>query len=186
MDNLSDDLLIKQIPQGSESAKAALSILYDRYCPYMIRQAQKAGLSPEDVDTAVQDTFVKVWNSAHQYDAKRGAVSTWLMTITRNTILSLKRKKVPKTVAWENLDLVIATNIHPGSDQFFIKLEVLEFLESLEPEQRLILKYILYGYVYEEIAALIGVSLDVFKKEQAQIREVWREKRRKGDSDESS
>jgi RNA polymerase sigma factor (sigma-70 family) len=44
----------------------------------------------EDV---AQETFVRAWRHASTYDARRGAVSSWLLTIARNLALDRARLK---------------------------------------------------------------------------------------------
>jgi RNA polymerase sigma-70 factor (ECF subfamily) len=38
-----------------------------------------------------QETFVRAWRFAQGYDARRGAVSTWLLTIARNVAVDVLR-----------------------------------------------------------------------------------------------
>jgi len=42
-------------------------------------------------EEAVQDTFLKVWNHAREYQPQRGALQIWLLTIARRTALDCLR-----------------------------------------------------------------------------------------------
>src|SRR5204863_8978822 len=49
----------------------------------------------EDV---AQETFVRAWRHAATYDARRGAVASWLLTIARNLALDPARLKGARPV----------------------------------------------------------------------------------------
>jgi RNA polymerase sigma-70 factor, ECF subfamily len=58
--------------------------LYDRYgravYSLIYRVVRDAGVA-EDL---VQETFLRVWNRAHSFDAERGALGPWILTVARN------------------------------------------------------------------------------------------------------
>ncbi len=43
-------------------------------------------------EDCTQDVFVSLWRGAGSYDPKRARVTTWLLTITRNTAIDLVRR----------------------------------------------------------------------------------------------
>jgi RNA polymerase sigma-70 factor (ECF subfamily) len=85
-----DIVLIRRIEQRDESA---LSELYQQYggLVYSIayRVLQNSGLAEE----VTQDTFLKVWNQIHTWDAQRGKLTTWLLTITRYAAIDRLRQE---------------------------------------------------------------------------------------------
>jgi RNA polymerase sigma-70 factor (ECF subfamily) len=48
---------------------------------------------PQAAEDVAQETFVRAWRHATTYDARRGAVSSWLLTIARNVALDRARLK---------------------------------------------------------------------------------------------
>src|ERR671931_1672148 len=44
-------------------------------------------------DEVIQETYVKIWRSAGQFDPARSAPITWMVTIARNRAIDLVRKK---------------------------------------------------------------------------------------------
>jgi RNA polymerase sigma-70 factor (ECF subfamily) len=47
--------------------------------------------SPALAEEVAQEAFLKAWRRAASYDARRGRVATWLLTITRNTAVDAVR-----------------------------------------------------------------------------------------------
>ena len=46
---------------------------------------------PHDPEDVLQEAFLKAWRHAASYDARRGRVATWLLTITRNAAVDAVR-----------------------------------------------------------------------------------------------
>jgi RNA polymerase sigma-70 factor (ECF subfamily) len=62
----------------------ALAVIYDRYAQpaysVLLRITRDVGVA-EDL---LQELFMRVWNRARDYDAQRGAIGSWMLTIARN------------------------------------------------------------------------------------------------------
>lgn len=80
-DPMSDADLVGQVIGGSEGALAAL---YDRHGRTVFSAAMRASGDASIAEEVVQETFLTLWNRAELYDPTRGALSSWLQTITRN------------------------------------------------------------------------------------------------------
>jgi RNA polymerase sigma-70 factor, ECF subfamily len=48
----------------------------------------RMGLDAATSEDIAQDTFLRVWRSARSFDPRRGAASTWVLTIARNLALT--------------------------------------------------------------------------------------------------
>src|SRR2546426_7456293 len=72
---------------------AALEELYDRYGDLLYSLALRIVGSPSDAEEVLQDTWVQAWRNAGHYDAGRGAVGAWLVTIARSRALDRVRSK---------------------------------------------------------------------------------------------
>jgi RNA polymerase sigma-70 factor (ECF subfamily) len=85
---LSDESLLAGMANGNQDAAASFVRRY---------QARVFGLALTVIGEAAvaeevaQETFVKAWRHASTYDARRGRVSTWLLTITRNAAVDAVR-----------------------------------------------------------------------------------------------
>src|SRR5436190_3250372 len=84
-----------------------------------------------------QDVFVKAWRNAAGYDARRGAVLSWLLGITRNAAIDVLRLKRAEPVDPEALAtrLQAETGAATAADREE-RARVLDALAGLVPEQR--------------------------------------------------
>lgn len=87
----------------------ALETLYDRYSrlvhSLVLRMLQQAA-SAEEI---VQDVFLQLWRNAHLYQASRGPLLPWLLTLARNRALDHMRLKREKQRRREDeIDEVVA------------------------------------------------------------------------------
>src|SRR6266700_7627673 len=69
----------------------ALAELYDRYgrttFALILRVVRDAGIA-EDL---VQETFLRVWNRVHGFDAQKGSIGPWLLAVARNRAIDYLR-----------------------------------------------------------------------------------------------
>ena len=69
----------------------ALAELYDRYgriaYSLILRIVRDTGVA-EDL---VQETFLRVWNRVHGFDADKGAIGPWLLAVARNRAIDYLR-----------------------------------------------------------------------------------------------
>jgi RNA polymerase sigma-70 factor (ECF subfamily) len=85
---VSDEALLAGMAAGDGQAAAAFVRRY---------QARVYGLAltvvgvPAVAEEVAQEAFVRAWRFAGGYDPRRGAVATWLLTITRNAAVDVLR-----------------------------------------------------------------------------------------------
>jgi RNA polymerase sigma-70 factor (ECF subfamily) len=60
---------------------------YDRVMSWVMFKVSNR----EDAEEIVQDVFMKVYNNLSKYDSDQSAISTWIMNITKNTIIDYWR-----------------------------------------------------------------------------------------------
>jgi RNA polymerase sigma-70 factor (ECF subfamily) len=69
----------------------ALAELYDRYgrltFSLIVRMVRDTGVA-EDL---VQETFLRVWNRIHGFDAQKGSIGPWLLAVARNRAIDYLR-----------------------------------------------------------------------------------------------
>src|SRR5471032_1316158 len=86
-----DDLaLIVRVAAGDESA---FSALFDRWQPVVRAVADRILSDADEADDVVEETFWQAWRGAARFDASRGSVQTWLLTIARTRSLDRLRAR---------------------------------------------------------------------------------------------
>ena len=78
--------------------QAACTHLFDLTAQGIYRLAYSLLLHVQDAEDVVQEVFVYVFRSLHQYDPARGSFSTWLYTITVSRSRNARRRKVLPTI----------------------------------------------------------------------------------------
>ena len=80
-DARSDSHLMGRLVEGSQDA---LEELYDRHVQAVFATALRLSRDRGIAEEVVQETFLTLWNRAETFDASRGALVAWLVTIARN------------------------------------------------------------------------------------------------------
>lgn len=80
--------LLTRISAGDE---AALAAFYDQFSRLVFSVTYHVLQNDILAEEVTQDTFLKIWNRAHQWDSSRGKVTTWLLTIARYTAIDRLR-----------------------------------------------------------------------------------------------
>lgn len=70
---------------------SALSQLYDAYGASLYGVVLRTVCSKEIAEQVIQDTFIKIWYNAASYDASKGRLYTWMLSIARNTAIDATR-----------------------------------------------------------------------------------------------
>jgi RNA polymerase sigma-70 factor, ECF subfamily len=62
----------------------AMNDLYDRYGRLTYSLIFRIVRNPATSQDLVQETFLRIWNRVQSFDAERGALGAWVLTIARN------------------------------------------------------------------------------------------------------
>jgi RNA polymerase sigma-70 factor (ECF subfamily) len=85
-----DRLLVGRVVLGDETALAAL---YDRWVDRVYSIAAHVLGASDQADDVVEKTFSQIWKDAGRYNAERGSVAAWIVTIARSHALTLRRSE---------------------------------------------------------------------------------------------
>ncbi len=161
MDGLSDEALLAGLGSGDHEAAAAF---VRRFQGRVYGLALTMLRDPGAADEVAQETFVRAWRHADTYDARRGRVPTWLLTIARNLAIDRARLRTPTPVDPDaiasELDLAGAGAPVDVAERERVRRAV----GSLPDDQRRALVLAMYaGRTAREISELDGVPLGTVK-----------------------
>jgi RNA polymerase sigma factor (sigma-70 family) len=146
--------------------RAAVGVLYDRFSVMLFGLINRIVRSEEVAEDVLQETFLKVWRSFDSYDASKGALATWLMSVARSVAIdkvrsrgfrdSLKNQSIDNSVP--QVDSQLTTTIAADG------IGVEDLLSRLRPEQQQIIALVYYqGYTHEEAARELAMPLGTVK-----------------------
>jgi len=163
---VSDEGLLASMAAGDPDAAA---VFVRRY------QARVFGLAYTIVGVAAvaedvaQEVFVKAWRFAGAYDARRGAVATWLLAIARNAAVDAVRASRDRPYDPSVLvDLVMARQSEPDpdppGDRYEDRERVRAALRELPRDQAVaVVSAACYGLTAREIAERENIPLGTAK-----------------------
>jgi len=89
-DTASDHELLLGFGRGdSESGR----MFVDRFQRRVFGLARSVMGDPTEAEEIAQEALLRAWRNAESFDAQRGSVSSWLLTITRNLAIDALRKQ---------------------------------------------------------------------------------------------
>lgn len=89
----SDAALMDRIVQRDADA---LEVLYDRHSRAVFSLVYRITQQRPTAEEVTQDIFLLLWRNARHYDAQRGPLEPWLLTLARNRALDTLRLKREK------------------------------------------------------------------------------------------
>lgn len=154
-----DALLAERLRAGD---REALGELYDRYASVAMAVAVRVVTDRELAEDLVHDAYVAVWQKIDRFDASRGSLRAWLLTIVRNRAIDRLRGTRPSIEVGEaDQQSLLRTGPNPTWEtalQQRSASELRQAMESLPQEQRQAVELAYFGgRTYREIAQLTGV-----------------------------
>src|SRR5262249_49463806 len=163
--SVSDDALVAGLAAGDQDAASAFVRRFQRRVFGLARTIVADDRAAEDI---AQEAFVRAWRHAGAYDARRGSVASWLLTITRN--LAIDAVRVRRPIAFDPDDLLELDVLSEerGPDQLAQLTDdsqrLRAALEQLPLEQRrAIVLAGLLGYTAREVGEIEGIPLGTAK-----------------------
>jgi RNA polymerase sigma-70 factor (ECF subfamily) len=140
----------------------ALGELYDRYASIALATALRVVGGRDEAEDVVHDAFVAVWRKIDRFDARRGSLRGWLMTVVRNRAIDRvrARRTTVDVDAADELSL-LRTGPNPTWEDALGRAaagDLRAALAELPVEQRRAVELAFFeGYTYREVAELTGV-----------------------------
>jgi RNA polymerase sigma-70 factor (ECF subfamily) len=161
----SDEQLMLRV---RERDAAAFADLYDRYARIAYSVALRLMREASAAEDVVQDAFISLWRLADRFDAGRGSVRTYILSIVHHRAVDILRSARMQRQADAEPETLEST-----PDTLNVEHAVLHRIEArklraavghLPEEQRTIVELAYFhGYAYPEIASMLGIPLGTVK-----------------------
>ena len=169
----------------AEKDAGALEALYDRYGRAAFSLARRILTEETLAQDVVQEVFLSLWRNAGRFDAGRGTVATYLLSMTHHRAVDVVRRE-ENLRRWRTSDEGLELEADPkvrvedeveASER---RAEVRAALKELPDAQREAVALAYFGgYTQREVAALVGVPLGTVKTRMAagmrKLREALRD-----------
>ena len=159
----SEDQLIVLLKDRNENG---FHYLYDHYSGALYGVILRIVQSKDYTEEIIQDVFVKIWNSIHQYDSSKGRFYTWMINIARNQAIDKTRSKNFKNSSQNSSleDSVYVSETVPSAGASVDTMDVQNWLLHLPEENRQLMRLAYFmGYTQEEISKELNMPLGTVK-----------------------
>jgi RNA polymerase sigma-70 factor (ECF subfamily) len=161
-----DAALVQGLSTGDEDAAVAFVRRFQSPVYGLALSITRDSGLAEDVS---QEVFVRAWRAAATYDGRKGSVSTWLLTITRNAAIDAVRSRRTVSVTDDLLDTLLMGTMGPSDaeDRMLGRVEgarAAARLRTLPPEQaRAVVLAVIGGCTAAEVSAREHIPLGTAK-----------------------
>ena len=167
---LRDGQLVELVAQRDAGA---LEALYDRYGRAAYSLARRILTEETLAQDVVQEVFLSLWRDARRFDAGRGTVATYLLSMTHHRAVDVVRRE-ENLRRWRTSDegLELAPDpkarVEDEVEASERRAEVRAALKDLpDPQRQALLLAYFGGYTQREVSALVGVPLGTVKTRMA-------------------
>ncbi|MBQ3002756.1 MAG: sigma-70 family RNA polymerase sigma factor [Clostridia bacterium] len=135
------------------------SKIYTDFYPKVNAYVRGKIADPHEAEDIVSSVFLRVYEKLDSYDPSRASLSTWIYTISHNTVVDYFRKRRVHTQYAEYMD----ADLHEIADDTAPDNELLEQLADAlsalgQKERDLIVLHYYKGYTLKVIAEMMGMS----------------------------
>jgi RNA polymerase sigma-70 factor (ECF subfamily) len=161
----SDEALLAGMAQGDQSAAVTFTRRYQRR---VFGLAYSMTSDPGLAEDVAQEAMLRVWRHAPVFDPRRGSVTSWVLTITRNLAIdALRLRRAVPTDPDDFAATAMASAEHNPEDAVHrgdVRQLVRNALETLPEEQRrAVVLAAVYGSTALEISESEGIPLGTAK-----------------------
>jgi RNA polymerase sigma-70 factor, ECF subfamily len=158
--------LVRRIQERDQQA---LRLLYDRLSPLIYTLIVRIMDDSAEAEEVLAETFWQVWDGAASYDAGRGSVEGWIITLARSRALDrlrVRQRQEATRAAYETTHSLSTPSYTPEMTalQSEQSRAVVTALNTLPAEQRLAIEMAYYqGLSQAEIAQRLAEPLGTIK-----------------------
>lgn len=158
---------MQRIAAGDERS---VRVLYDRFGSLVYKTARQILPSRSEADDAVQEVFIRLWQTADRFDPRRAKLVTWVMLIARRHLIDRLRRHVanPPPSALDDDWTLEGGSGRPGPGQPTADDErnrrLRERIADLPALQRIVIeRAYLQGFTLREVSEQLEAPLGTIK-----------------------
>lgn len=163
MPTINDEVVKKYIAGCLEREKESQYALFKHFYSYAMGICRRYARQSDEASDILSESFLKVFNHIDQYDTAR-PFRTWLGKIIANTAIDYYRASL-KFAQQEDVDEY--EHIGGEDENVYGKLaydELLSLIRSLTPAYQTVFNlYAIDGYSHQEIATMLGITVNTSK-----------------------
>lgn len=171
-----DDLqLLSAVTRGDERA---FKTIHQRHVVKLTSFAHRVTGDRGAAEEVANDTFLVIWRSSASFQ-KRSKVSTWMFGIAYR-IAKKKRQKLTPRQRDLDIDEYAISDTQDTAALAIQRRDISKALDRLKPELRAVIELTYFqGYIYSEIAEMLGCPVGTVKtrilRAKEQLRHLLRE-----------
>lgn len=174
---MTEDTLTRLLQDIVRQDRSAFRALYDLAAPKLTGVLTRMLGDRSEVEDALQEVFIRVWQRAAQFDSQRGAAMGWLISIARNVALDRLRARPeargfvrvlpqPDAAKGDPVDRLPAAG--PDGEASALARDearrVVDCFDELEPDRAWAVRgAYLEGMSYQDLALRHGVPLNTIR-----------------------
>lgn len=155
---------------ASSQDKAAFTMLFRFFAPKIKNFGIKQFNDEQQANELVQDTMTNVWKKASLYDVRKGAATTWVYTVMRNSSFDQLRKLNSTTTQnlsddiWPLDQISNETVQSPVCRDHLLTKQLKSVVNNLPDAQRVVVKGVYYQELsQEQLSQQLGVPIGTIK-----------------------
>jgi RNA polymerase sigma-70 factor (ECF subfamily) len=158
-------LLITRIAAARD--RAAFAELFLHYAPRVKALMMRRGASSDRAEDLAQETLLRLWRKAGQYDPGRASASAWVYTIARNVSVDIGRREVRASTWAEEQGPQDEEDWEEPEQQLLVAERedmVRATIATLPDDQLCVIRLSFFdGLAHAEIAQRLGIPLGTVK-----------------------
>ncbi len=168
---ISLDLILRCRDKNPKAQKE----LYQKLLPMMVAICKRYLWNSSNMQDALQESFIAMFNNLHQFDVNKSSFKTWSSRITINACLGFN-KRGAKNVSEELILNLHAPYIDPSYIDSMSDEELINYLEQMPfPYLQIFNLFVIDGFTHQEIADLLDIKVSLSRKRLARAKE-WLQK----------
>jgi RNA polymerase sigma-70 factor (ECF subfamily) len=148
----------------------AFEVFYDRHGGASYSLAYRILGERGAAEDCIQEAFISIWRSGGKFDAARGSVRSWTLSIVRNRAIDVLRSKAGKApkMTFDDDEIIESRPADQLTDEEAMRnetaTEVRGALSQLPDEQSKVIQLAYFGgFSQSEIAGMLNVPLGTVK-----------------------